>query len=193
MFFLRLRDDFRFHILPADHWIATHTITFQWLYREHNSMTKADRLWVLGQWTLLAGFVFVLILVPPSHDRFLPVWPGIILSLLSLIIVASAVRSHHVVNYTVKVKIGPSPDTERKLVDRGIYAYVRHPMYLAAILLLLGAAIWHGSFIALGYVVLAVVFVYCKTRYEERLLLLAYPDYALYMSRTGRLLPWIGR
>ena len=156
-------------------------------------MTKVDRLWVLGQWTFLAGFILVLILISPSHDPLLPAWFGIILCVLSPIVVAFAVRSHRAINHSVRVKIGPSPDTEKKLVDRGIYAYVRHPMYLAAISLLLGAAIWHGSLVALGYLVLAAVFVYLKARYEERLLLQTYPEYSGYMLRTGRLLPWIGR
>jgi protein-S-isoprenylcysteine O-methyltransferase Ste14 len=156
-------------------------------------MNKYDDLWVLGQWILLAGFILVLILAPPLHDPLLPAWIGIILCVLAPIIVASAVRSHRTINRSVRVKIGPSPDTEKKLVDRGIYAYVRHPMYLAAILLLLGAAIWRGSLLALGYVVLATVFVYLKARYEERLLLQTYPEYSDYMSRTGRLLPWLGK
>ncbi len=156
-------------------------------------MTKVDRLWVLGQWTLLAGFILVLILISPSHDPQLPAWFGIILCVLSPIIVAFAVRSHRAINHSVRVRIGPSPNTEMRLVDCGIYAHVRHPMYLAAILLLLGAAIWRGSLVALGYVVLAVVFVYLKARYEERLLLLTYPEYSDYMLRTGRLLPWIGK
>ena len=70
---------------------------------------------------------------------------------------------------------------------------MRHPMYLAAILLLLGAAIWRGSLVALGYVILAVVFLEFKASYEERLLLQTYSDYAAYMKRTGRLLPRLWR
>jgi protein-S-isoprenylcysteine O-methyltransferase Ste14 len=156
-------------------------------------MTGTDRRWVLGQWTLLAGFILVLILVSPSHNSLLPAWFGIILCVLSPVIIAFAVRSHRAINHSVRVKIGPSPDSEKKLVDRGIYAYVRHPMYLAAILLILGAAIWHGSPVVLGYVILAAVFVYLKARYEERLLLQIYSDYAAYMKRTGRLLPRLWR
>ena len=156
-------------------------------------MTKADRLWVLAQWIFLAGFVLILVSVSPSRDRLLPAWLGITLCVLGPIIVALAVRSHHTINHSVKVKVGPSPNPGMRLVDCGIYACVRHPMYLAAILVLLGAAIWRNSPVAMGYVILAAVFVDLKARYEERLLLQAYPDYSDYMSRTGRLLPWIGR
>ncbi|MCX6832254.1 MAG: isoprenylcysteine carboxylmethyltransferase family protein [candidate division Zixibacteria bacterium] len=156
-------------------------------------MTKVDRLWVLGQWTFLAGFILVLILVSPSHDPLLPAWFGIILCVLGPIIVAFAVRSHRAINHSVRVKVGPSPDPEKKLVDCGIYTRVRHPMYFAAILLLLGAAVWRGSFVALGYVGLAVVFLYFKASYEERLLLQTYSDYPAYMKRTGRLLPRLWR
>ncbi len=135
----------------------------------------------------------MLILAPRLHYPLLPIWIGIGLCLLSPIIVAAAVRSHRVTNNSVKVKISPSPDPAKSLVDCGIYAYVRHPMYLAAILLLLGAAIWRGSLFALGYVILAVVFLEFKASHEERMLLQTYSDYAAYRKRTGRLLPRIRR
>ena len=44
------------------------------------------------------------------HDRLLPAWFGIILCVLGPIIVAAAVRSHRIINHSVKVKVGPSPD-----------------------------------------------------------------------------------
>jgi protein-S-isoprenylcysteine O-methyltransferase Ste14 len=156
-------------------------------------MRSTDRLWLLGQWTLVTAFILLLILVTPTSERILPFWLGIVLCAISPVIVGAAVRAHSKVNNSVKVKVGPAPNPDKRLVDCGIYAYIRHPMYLAAALLILGAAIWRGSYATLAFVVVAVVFVNLKARFEERLLLQAYPDYAAYMTRTGRLLPRIWR
>ncbi len=152
-------------------------------------MKNIDRLWVLGQWIIVAAFALTLILVEPKSARILPFWVGIILCIAGPIIVGIAVNAHNKVNKTPKIKVGPVPNPARRLVDCGIYAYIRHPMYLAAILIILGAAIWRGGYVALAFVLVAIIFLSFKSRFEERLLCETYPDYAAYMTRTGRILP----
>jgi protein-S-isoprenylcysteine O-methyltransferase Ste14 len=77
----------------------------------------------------------------------------------------------------------------RGLVTSGPYRLVRHPVYLGEICACTGLALAApraGNVIALS-VVIAAQFV--RMRLEERALTDAFPEYADYAARTGRLLP----
>jgi protein-S-isoprenylcysteine O-methyltransferase Ste14 len=82
-------------------------------------------------------------------------------------------------------------DTPAALVTYGPYARIRHPFYVAFILLLIGTAAALPHAITLATLVLGTLQLHRTARREERRLL-ASPfgaDYAVYMSRTGRFLP----
>jgi protein-S-isoprenylcysteine O-methyltransferase Ste14 len=77
----------------------------------------------------------------------------------------------------------------RKVVWRGPYAYVRHPMYLGYLIELLGLIL---SFfcpamliLGFGFVMLTVM----RARLEEERLIEACPEYGAYMERAGFLFP----
>lgn len=85
-------------------------------------------------------------------------------------------------------------DPPRRLVVRGLYRYVRNPMYLSATLVLLGESLLTGSRGLLGYWVVwftAVnVFVIA---YEEPTLRRQFgAEYEAYARRVGRWLPRLG-
>lgn len=83
----------------------------------------------------------------------------------------------------------PEPNPQLGLIQTGVYAFIRHPMYLGLMLLTLGLAIFSMKRGALGVALAFVVFFNLKAREEERRLLQRYPEYADYMRRTGRFLP----
>lgn len=83
----------------------------------------------------------------------------------------------------------PEPNPQLGLIQTGVYAFIRHPMYLGLMLLTLGLAIFSMKRGALGVALALVVFFNLKAREEERRLLQRYPEYADYMRRTGRFLP----
>jgi protein-S-isoprenylcysteine O-methyltransferase Ste14 len=93
------------------------------------------------------------------------------------------------VNRLGNFNVRPELKAGARLVTRGIYGHVRHPMYLA-VLLAMAAAIaadpraWR---IALWLALLAVLL--AKLAREERHLHAAFPDYADYAARTRRLIP----
>jgi len=152
-------------------------------------MTGTDRRWVAMQILVVVAIVPALIILKPPEERLLPIWVGIALCVVSLAVIVAALVAHAMVNRTIQVNVCPSPDSKKQLVVRGIYAYVRHPMYLSGSLLLLGAAIWHGNVVAIGGGLMAAFFFYLKSIHEEQLLLQMYAGYPEYMKRTGRLLP----
>jgi protein-S-isoprenylcysteine O-methyltransferase Ste14 len=156
-------------------------------------VTRTDRLWVVMQILVVIAIVLALIILKPPEERLLPIWVGIVFCLVSLALFVSSFVAHAMVNRTIQVNVSPSPDPQKRLVARGIYAYVRHPMYLSGILLLVGATIWQGNVVAIGGGLMATLFFYLKSIHEEQLLLQVYVDYPAYMKRTGRLLPRLRR
>jgi len=76
---------------------------------------------------------------------------------------------------------------------RGIYAWVRHPMYTSVVIAALGVAAARGSFAAWLLVVALGAFFELKTRREERFLLIEYPGYGAYAERTGKFVPSLGK
>ncbi len=86
-------------------------------------------------------------------------------------------------------------DAPRTLVVRGLYRYVRNPMYLSVSAILLGEALaaWSGALLAYwaGYFAFVNLFI-CG--YEERALRAKFGEpYERYTRQVGRWLPRLGR
>ncbi len=82
-------------------------------------------------------------------------------------------------------------NADHRLVTRGVYAFVRHPMYLSFIVLGIGQALLLANWIAgLSGLVATALLVAVRLPHEEAMMLEAFGDeYRDYMRRTGRLLP----
>lgn len=74
-------------------------------------------------------------------------------------------------------------------VIRGLYAYIRHPQYLALIVSSIGMSlIWPRYLVLIGTV--SVIFIYIAlAKAEERVCLVRFEGYDEYMKRTGMFLP----
>jgi protein-S-isoprenylcysteine O-methyltransferase Ste14 len=78
----------------------------------------------------------------------------------------------------------------QRVIDTGPYALVRHPMYAAAILYLVGMPFLLGSWIGVLFVPVYIAGVAPRAMAEERLLAHDLPGYAEYMRRVRwRLVP----
>jgi protein-S-isoprenylcysteine O-methyltransferase Ste14 len=80
----------------------------------------------------------------------------------------------------------PHPRPSAELVERGIYARVRHPIYGGLICGGFGWGLATASWVALLGAVLLAVWFSLKSRREEAWLLERYPGYAAYRARTAR-------
>jgi protein-S-isoprenylcysteine O-methyltransferase Ste14 len=81
------------------------------------------------------------------------------------------------------------PREESSLIQHGIYARVRHPLYTAVMLLSFGWAFTWQSWIAFAVAVAQVPFFVTKARREERWLREKFPGYADYARRVPRFVP----
>ncbi len=83
----------------------------------------------------------------------------------------------------------PQPKVNGQLVDTGLYAWVRHPIYTGLIVGTLAYGLTQGSGWKLLIAGLLTTLFYFKTRYEEALLRTRFDRYTAYMKRTGRFFP----
>ncbi len=135
------------------------------------------------QFALIAGLVITTRLLATAASNA---------AALSMLVASGAVGiAALAVNRPGNFNVRPELKSGARLVTRGIYGHVRHPMYLA-VLLAMAAALaadpraWRiALWIALAAVLLA------KLAREERYLRAAFPEYADYAAHTWRLIPGI--
>ncbi|MCI1753561.1 MAG: hypothetical protein LKM36_12065 [Flavobacteriales bacterium] len=134
---------------------------------------------VFGQFACIAVLLF-------GGGWVLPwwAWALLVLGLLVFFLAATALGGN---NFTAM----PVPREGNTLSKRGIYAFVRHPMYLSV--LLCGSAMAFGApspwrWAALGVAVLVLV---VKVYHEERRLTEKHPDYPELMRGVARIVPGV--
>jgi protein-S-isoprenylcysteine O-methyltransferase Ste14 len=80
------------------------------------------------------------------------------------------------------------------IIQKSVFSVVRHPIYLAEILLYLGLSVLNMSLAALGVWIAAIIFLHYISRYEENLLVERFgEEYKQYMRRVPMWIPSIRR
>jgi protein-S-isoprenylcysteine O-methyltransferase Ste14 len=86
----------------------------------------------------------------------------------------------------------PGLKENHELIERGPYAYVRHPMYSGLCLMFLGTMIWSGH--KAGYLVFfaCLLGAWFKLRQEEKILTRHFGEsYLSYKARVKALIPFV--
>jgi protein-S-isoprenylcysteine O-methyltransferase Ste14 len=80
----------------------------------------------------------------------------------------------------------------QKLIDKGLYSVVRHPMYLAMIVLYLSASLVLGSYYSLIPMAIFLSTLVIRITNEEKVLLAGLPGYVEYSKKVRyRLVPFL--
>ena len=85
----------------------------------------------------------------------------------------------------------PKPSAKTELVQHGIYARIRHPLYTSVFCAAVGSSLIFQSWPALTVSAALGVFFDAKARREECWLRQQFPEYAGYERRVRRFIPWI--
>lgn len=145
----------------------------------------------IGQ--MLSFAVFLVVWVADLFVLHLSTFPAryvpfpVRLAIMALFLVAAAYlfRSGH--------EAGGHDRPKDRVIETGGFRYVRHPMYLASLLVYLGLTIVTGSILALAVWVGIFLFFNFIASFEEKLLEEKFGDiYKSYKARTGKWIPRIG-
>ena len=142
----------------------------------------------------LSGLMFIAGFVVAGLDfRFgwskMPVPVTVAASALFLIaygLYAEVMRENAYLSRTIKVEEGQT------VVDTGLYGIVRHPMYMATILLFLMIPLLLGSWFALAAFAFYPAIIIVRLKDEEELLTRELPGYAEYKQKVKyRIIPFV--
>lgn len=145
-------------------------------------MVRTDLWWLAGQAVLL---VLVVLAVPATdgiagrvHVAGTPVL-GVVMAVFGVVTgLLSTVRLGR------QLVPQPTPVRGGRLIDSGVYGVVRHPIYLAVLMLIAGVVVRWLSIAGLVLLAIACVFFDRKSAYEETLLTATYPAYEAYRTRV---------
>lgn len=90
-----------------------------------------------------------------------------------------------------RISVFPDIKAGSNLVKTGPYKYIRHPMYLAVILVCTSFLLNDFSLIRLIVLALLIFELNVKIGYEEGLLKETFKDYDYYIKTSKRLVPFI--
>jgi len=83
-------------------------------------------------------------------------------------------------------------EREQRLVTTGVYGFVRHPMYLGALLMFIGTPLLLGSYVGLVLGTIMIIFVGVRAVGEEKMLMKEFQDYETYKKKVKyRFIPFI--
>lgn len=142
----------------------------------------------------LAGLVFVLSFIMAGTDYRLQltsvpkavVISSSVLLLVSYGLYAEVMRENAYLSRTIEVQ------ENQKVIDTGLYSIVRHPMYMATVLLFLSIPLVLGSWISFVLMLVYPVVIAARIRDEELLLSEELQRYKEYKDRVEyRLIPFV--
>lgn len=139
--------------------------------------------WVAAQFLLFAVLILLALRYPGTGSDAWR-WAGaLVLALAAVVAVAGAKALGR--NLTPF----PKPADHAELVQHGIYAKIRHPLYTAVILAGFGWALLWLSWPAAVVATALTPFFHAKSCREERMLRQKFPGYREYETCTSRFIP----
>jgi Putative protein-S-isoprenylcysteine methyltransferase len=145
---------------------------------------------------LVVSYVGQIIFIPLDLFRFhvLPK-PGALISCIGL---ALYVASWWIMTLAMKANPFAVPvvrlqeERHQRVIDTGIYAVVRHPMYAGFVPMAIGPALWLQSYVAALLAVVPIAVLAVRSVFEERFLKRQLMGYEAYTEKVRyRLIPFV--
>ena len=142
----------------------------------------------------LSGLLFIISFVTAGLNwRFalwmLPdwaVWAAAVIFVLSYILYAEVLRENEYLSRTIEVQEG------QKVIDTGLYGIVRHPMYMATVIMFLSMPLVLGSPISFIIMLWYIPVIAKRIKNEEKVLAAGLDGYKDYITRVRyKVIPFI--
>jgi protein-S-isoprenylcysteine O-methyltransferase Ste14 len=134
-----------------------------------------------------------LVILPPLDVRFgCSNAPWYICALGDALVVVSFYLFHLVSKVNTYAAANIRVEEGQKVISAGMYGFVRHPMYFAALFLLIGTPLALGSWWTLLLIPISLPILIVRISNEEKVLVRDLPGYVEYQKKvTTRLIPFI--
>ncbi|MBN1375035.1 MAG: isoprenylcysteine carboxylmethyltransferase family protein [Dehalococcoidia bacterium] len=160
-------------------------------HRHRDNLTGEHHIGDIGQLTLYCLFMALWISdMVLNYSNFLndyvPAFIRLPIGIMLLVISGYTAATGLWIVFGNKVQQG--------VIRKGVFRFVRHPIYLSEIILYLGLLMIHISLAAACVTVIAMFFLHYISRHEEKLLLARFPDeYRQYMKEVPMWFPRFNR
>lgn len=139
---------------------------------------KQSHMLVLAQFSLIIAITF-----------YAPLWSGWIQNIF--VIIGLVLGIWAIVHMNFKVSVFPDAKKGQKLIMKGPYTYVRHPMYTSVLLITYVWTLNRFDVITVTLWILLLITLLVKIRYEEEQLQKYFRNYSSYTAKTKRLIPFL--
>lgn len=143
----------------------------------------------------IISIIWILI-IPLDAKRFgwsptFPLWLKTIGGLL-LILSIFFIFMTTVENTYLSTRVRNQSDRKQQVISTGVYGFVRHPLYLGYLLLIIGGPLLLGSIVGLVFGLFGIITIVTRILGEEKMLLDELEGYEEYRQKVKyRLLPFI--
>ena len=160
--------------------------------RHWDYLTGEHRTGDIGQLTIFTLFIGAWILdMFLNYADFLNDYVPVLIRLPIGIVLL--ILSGYIAKTGLFIVFGKKAQTEG-VIKKGVFSFVRHPIYLSEIILYLGLLMIHISLAAGCILVVAIFFLHYISRYEEKLLLARFgKEYEQYMKEVPMWFPRFNR
>ncbi|MFZ1043671.1 MAG: isoprenylcysteine carboxylmethyltransferase family protein [Anaerolineales bacterium] len=175
-------------------WLYTHN---PGLMQERTRLVTSDQqgwdkiLFPLMEIFFIIWLIFSSLDAARFHWSLVPFWIqaiGALILLCSFYFLFLTFRENSYLSPVVRVQ----EERGHTVVSTGIYHYVRHPMYMAIFVFIVGTSLLLGSWYGLIFVIICMAMLARRAVLEERTLQAELPGYTSYMEQVKyRFLPYI--
>jgi protein-S-isoprenylcysteine O-methyltransferase Ste14 len=175
-------------------WLYTHN---PGLMQERTRLSTSDQqgwdkiLFPLMEIFFIVWLIFISLDAVRFHWSLVPFWIqaiGTLVLLCSFYFLFRTFRENSYLSPVVRVQ----EDRGHTVVSSGLYHYVRHPMYTAILVFIVGTSLLLGSWYGLLFVIICMTILARRAVLEERTLRADLPGYSSYMAQVKyRFIPYI--
>jgi len=144
---------------------------------------------------VVQGFLLAILFFGPSYlnaDASIAPPKGLLLWFgYGILILGAVIALIAAINLGKNLTPLPRPKENAELIQRGLYRFVRHPIYFGVIMLSIGWGLIQQSILVWLYVLIIAIFFDIKSRKEELWLCERFSEYPEYQGRVRKLVPWI--
>ena len=131
-------------------------------------------------------FIFITILVI-HHDVHTPSNFALLIFLLGCGFGLYTVKHNQLGNFNIT----PEIKENASLITTGAYRYIRHPMYFAVLVMMLGIVVSKPTILSFLIYILLIITLFLKAQKEEMLWMERSCEYKTYMQHTKKIIPFI--